>query len=121
MTPGVLLALGLAGAVGAVARFVVDGAIAGRVTTDFPLGTLVVNIGGALLLGILVGAAVDDDAYRVLGTGLLGGYTTFSTWAFESQRLGEDGELRLGGVNFAVSLVLGVLAAWAGRHLGAAL
>ena len=47
--------------------------------------------------------------------------TTFSTWALESHRLGEDGELRLGALNFAVSLVLGLLAAWAGRHVGAAL
>ena len=55
---------------------------------------------------------------HVIGaTGLLGGYTTFSTWMFESQRLGEDGELRLGVVNLAGSLVLGVIAVWVGRAL----
>jgi CrcB protein len=52
---------------------------------------------------------------------LIGAFTTFSTWAFESQRLGEDGRLDLGAANFLVSLVLGVAAAWAGRKLGAAL
>jgi fluoride exporter len=121
VTVGLLAAIGLAGGVGAVARFAVDGSVAARVASEFPLGTLVVNLTGAFALGILVGAALDADAYRVAGTGVIGGYTTFSTWAFESQRLGEDGELGLGALNFAVSLVLGVLAAWAGRHLGAAL
>jgi CrcB protein len=66
-----------------------------------------------------VGAAVGGNAYRLEGTGLIGAFTTFSTWVFESHRLGEAGELRLGAVNFAISLVLGVTAAWAGRHVGA--
>jgi CrcB protein len=56
-----------------------------------------------------------------VGGGLIGAYTTFSTWAFESHRLGEDGELRVGGLNFVISLVVGLVAAWAGRKLGAAL
>ena len=51
----------------------------------------------------------------------MGAFTTFSTWAFESHRLAEDGEGRLGALNFAVSLMLGVTAAWLGRHIGAAL
>jgi len=69
-------------------------------------------------LGLLVGVAVGKDAYRLLGTGLVGAFTTFSTWTFERHRLGEDGELHLGVVNFAISLALGVAAAWAGRRLG---
>jgi CrcB protein len=119
MTTLGLIAIGLIGGAGAVGRFALDGAVARRAGRDFPYGTLVVNISGALLLGVLVGAALGDDATRLLGAGFLGGYTTFSTWAFESHRLGEDGRLRLGALNFAVSLVLGVAAAWAGRHLGA--
>jgi CrcB protein len=114
----VLVGLGLLGGVGAIARFVLDGAIAARVGRAFPWGTLAVNLTGALLLGLLVGAAVDEDAYRLAGAGLLGAFTTFSTWAFESHRLGEDGQLRLAALNFAVSLLLGVLAALAGRALG---
>jgi CrcB protein len=121
MTALAVIAMALLGGVGAVGRFVLDGAVARRAGRAFPYGTLAVNISGALLLGVLVGAALGDDANRLLGTGLLGGYTTFSTWAFESHRLGEDGRLRLGALNFAVSLVLGVTAAWAGRHLGAGL
>jgi CrcB protein len=68
-----------------------------------------------------VGAAVGGDAYRFAATGLLGSFTTFSTWMLESHRLGEDGQLRLGVANLLVSLVLGVLLAWLGRELGAAL
>lgn len=121
MSAVVLIGIGLVGGVGAIARFLLDGAVAGRLGRDFPFGTLAVNLLGAFVLGALVGAAVDGDAYRVAGTGLLGSFTTFSTWALESHRLGEDGRLRLGLANFAISLVLGVAAAWAGRHLGAAL
>jgi CrcB protein len=117
----VMLGVGLLGGVGAIARFLLDGTVAGRLGRAFPYGTLVVNLLGSFLLGVFVGAALSGDAYRVAGTGLIGAFTTFSTWALESHRLGEDGQLRLGVLNFAVSLVLGVSAAWAGRRLGVAL
>ena len=117
MTLALLAGIGLAGGVGAVARFTIDAAVAGRAATEFPLGTLLVNLTGAFALGVIVGAAVDGDAYRLAGTGLLGGYTTFSTWMFESQRLGEDGELRLAGLNIVLSLVVGLFAIWVGRSL----
>jgi CrcB protein len=115
------LALGLLGGVGALARFLLDGAIAGRVGREFPYGTLAVNLSGTLLLGILAGAISSDEATRLLATGLLGSFTTFSTWALESHRLAEQGEGRLGAVNFALSLVLGVAIAWIGLELGAGL
>ena len=115
----VVLGVGLLGGVGAIGRFLLDGAVAGRVGRDFPYGTLVVNVIGAFALGVLVGAALDQNAYRLAGTGLVGAFTTFSTWALESHRLGEDGELRLGVLNFAISLMLGIVAVWGGRHLGA--
>ncbi len=121
MSPLVLLAVGCVGGVGAIARFLLDGAVSGRVGQPFPYGTLLVNLTGALILGLLVGVALDRDAYRSAGTGLIGAFTTFSTWTFESHRLGEDGELRLGIVNFALSLILGVAVAWTGRELGARL
>ncbi|MFL5842612.1 MAG: fluoride efflux transporter CrcB [Thermoleophilaceae bacterium] len=117
----VLAGVGLVGGLGAIARFVVDGAFAGRLGREFPYGTAVVNLTGTFLLGVLVGAALTGDAYRIVATGLIGAYTTFSTWAFESHRLAEDGELPLAVLNFAVSLVLGVACLWLGRKLGAAL
>ncbi|MEA2299449.1 MAG: fluoride exporter [Solirubrobacteraceae bacterium] len=121
MSVPVLMAVGLLGGAGAVARFLLDGAVSRRAGRAFPFGTLTVNLTGAFLLGLLVGAAPGGDADRLLGTGLLGGYTTFSTWALESHRLGEDGELRLGALNFAVALTLGLGLAWVGRLLGGAL
>jgi CrcB protein len=121
MSLALIAGIGVAGGVGAIARFLLDGAMAARLGTEFPYGTLAVNLTGAFVLGMLAGATLSDDAYRVAATGLIGAYTTFSTWMFESHRLGEDGRLRLGAANVAVSLVLGLLAVWAGRHLGAAL
>ena len=121
MSVAVLIAVGLLGGAGAVARFAVDGAVAAHAGRAFPWGTLAVNLTGAFALGAVVGIAVEDDAYRLIATGLLGSYTTFSTWVFESQRLGEDGELRLGLANVVVSLVLGVVVVWLGRELGSLL
>jgi CrcB protein len=117
----VLLGIGLLGGAGAVGRFLLDAAVTARAGGRFPWGTLAVNLSGALALGILVGAAVSGDGLRLAGTGLLGAYTTFSTWAFESHRLAEDGRLRLGLANLVVSLVLGLGAAWLGRRIGASL
>lgn len=114
----IVVAIGLVGGAGAIARFALDGVVADRVGRDFPFGTLTVNLSGAFVLGVVAGAVTGADAYRVIGTGLIGAFTTFSTWAFESHRLGEEGELRLGALNFVVSLVLGVAAVWAGRRVG---
>ncbi len=117
----VVLGIGLLGGAGAVARFLLDGRVSENVGREFPYGTLAVNILGSFLLGVFVGATLGNDAYRLAGTGLIGAFTTFSTWTLESHRLGEDGRLRIGALNFALSLVLGVSAAWLGRHLGATL
>lgn len=121
MSLAAVLGVGLLGGVGAIARFLLDGTVGGRAGRDLPYGTLAVNVLGSFLLGVLVGAALDASTYRLLGTGLLGAFTTFSTWALESHRLGEDRRPGAGLANAAVSLLLGVSAAWAGRHLGASL
>ena len=109
------------GAMGAFGRFTVDGALTARWPSDFPFGTLGVNLSGGFALGILVGLGVEGDARLVLGTGLLGAYTTFSTWMFEAQRLAEDGEWRLMWWNLVGSMVAGLAAAGLGWLLGAAL
>lgn len=118
MSTLVVLGIGALGGVGAVARFLADGVIAERSPTGFPAGTFAVNLSGALLLGVLAGAGTDDQLLRLAATGLLGSYTTFSTWMLESQRLGEDGELRLGLVNLGLSLAGGIGLAWLGLQLG---
>jgi fluoride exporter len=116
-----VLGIGLIGGAGAIARFLLDGVVGARAGRAFPFGTLIVNLSGAFILGAFVGATLTSDGYRLAGTGFIGAYTTFSTWMLESHRLAEDGELMLGGLNFGISLVLGVLVAWLGRHVGAAL
>lgn len=115
MSAPTLLAIGVLGGIGALARHLLDGAITRRARSAFPYGILAVNLSGALALGMLAGATADADALRLIGAGLLGAYTTFSTWMLQSHRLGP----RLGALNIAVSLVLGLAAAWLGRELGA--
>lgn len=123
MSAPLLLLVGLLGGAAACARFAVDAAITARAARAqrFPLGILAVNLGGAFLLGVLVGVAVHGDRYSLIATGLLGSYTTFSTWMLESHRLARDGRRGSAAVNLAASLVLGLLAAWLGRALGGAL
>jgi fluoride exporter len=121
MSLATVLGIGVLGGIGAMLRFLLDGAVSERLGRAFPYGTFAVNVSGALLLGLVVGAAVDGGDSHLLGTGLLGAFTTFSTWALESHRLGEDGRLGLGAANFAVSLAVGLLAAWLGREIGGAL
>lgn len=116
MSLPLVLGIGLFGAVGAIARFLLDGVVSARASSILPWGTLVVNLTGAFALGFVTGK-LSGDAQLLVGTGLLGGYTTFSTWMFESHRLGEDGELRAGVVNVLGSLLLGILAVWLGRTL----
>jgi CrcB protein len=113
-----VVAVGAIGGTAAIGRFLLDGAVAARVGRGFPFGTLAVNLSGALLLGVLAGAALGSETMRLAAVGLLGSFTTFSTWALESHRLGEDGQLPLGIANFVVSLVLGVTAVWLGRWIG---
>lgn len=109
------------GALGAVARFRLDGAVSARLPSDFPIGTFVVNLSGSFGLGVLVGAAASHRLMFILGTGFAGGYTTFSTWMVESERLGEIGEPILLLLNLGLSMVAGLGLAAAGFYLGQAI
>jgi CrcB protein len=102
------IGVGALGALGALGRFTVDAVVSARWPSDFPFGTLAVNLSGGFALGVLVGLGIVGDAILVLGTGLLGGYTTFSTWMFEAERLAEDGEYRLMWLNLAAPMVAGL-------------
>ncbi len=118
MSAPVWIGVGLLGGVGALARFLVDRAVAPRVRRDFPLGTYVVNLSGAVLLGLLVGLGLAGDRLLLAGTATIGSYTTFSTWMLESQRLVEDGEFAAAMGNLLLSLVLGLGALALGRVIG---
>jgi fluoride exporter len=91
-----------------------------RVAGEFPAGTLVVNLGGTFVLGVLHGAHVTGDALLLSGTAVLGSFTTFSTWMLETQRLGEEGNGALALRNLALSVAGGLAAAAAGWAIGGA-
>jgi CrcB protein len=109
------------GGLGAVARFKLDGLVQGRLDTEFPFGTFVVNGLGSLLLGLLIGLHLTESDLLLAGVATLGSFTTFSTWMLETQRLAEDGERGLALANVIGSIALGLAAAGAGWAIGAAL
>jgi fluoride exporter len=112
----------IAGALGAVFRYGVDRVVQRRMGSDFPLGILVVNLSGSLVLGVLVGSATHNGLspfwLTVAGTGLVGAYTTFSTFTFDVVSLIENGEWSASAINTLVSLGAGLGAAAAGLALG---
>jgi len=118
MSAGVWIGIGLLGGFGAVARFLFDGMIGSVSDSSFPFGTLAVNLTGSLLLGVLAGLALGEDAFSLVAIGALGSFTTFSTWMFEAQRLAEDGEMGLAAINVVASLALGIALAWLGLQIG---
>jgi len=120
MSAALWVGAGILGGAGALARFALDGAITRRGSGPFPLGILVVNLSGTFLLGVLAGAALGEDADRLLAGGLLGAYTTFSTWMLDTRLLATAGRRDLAALNLVASLVLGLAAIWLGRRLGLA-
>jgi len=119
------VAIGVAGALGALARYGLEGWVSRR-AGSFPWGTFVVNVSGSFLLGLLVTLlgerfAVAPWVRASLTIGFLGAYTTFSTLSLESYRLLEGRSYALAGANLAGSLAAGVLALYGGVVLGRAL
>ena len=118
------LAIAVAGALGALARWGI-GTWFGQRFPSFPWGTLVINVSGSFLLGVLFAALIERSAgtptMRVaLTTGLMGAYTTFSTFSLETFRLFEDGATGAAIANIGLSLALGLVAVWLGVGLGRA-
>ncbi|HEY5787240.1 MAG TPA: fluoride efflux transporter CrcB [Microlunatus sp.] len=122
MSPAVVGLLVVAGGLGAVGRFIVDAVIQARSGVAFPLGTLVINVSGSLILGLLTGltmAHVLPDTVRlVVGTGFLGGYTTFSTASFETVRLVQERRVLAGVLYGLGSLVVTTAVAGLGLVIG---
>ncbi len=115
------LVVGVAAGLGAVCRYVLDQIVEHRHDSAFPFGTLVVNVTGSFLLGLVTGLSLHhglgDGSTVALSAGFCGGYTTWSTFAFESVALTEDGELAVATANLLGSLGLGLLAAAGGLGL----
>jgi CrcB protein len=115
------LAVGLLGGAAAAARFLIDAAVTARSDHPFPLGILAINIGGALALGLVAGAALEGQALIVVAGGGIGSFTTFSTWILDSHRLAEAGHTHLVWLNIGLSLLAGFAAVALGHWLGGAL
>ena len=114
-----IVAIGIAGGLGALARYGVDGLVSRRVPSAFPWGTFVVNVSGALVLGFLMTILTEQLSTAPwvrsgLTIGLLGGYTTFSTLSYESYRLLEDGAVGLAAANMLGSAAVGLFAVYLG-------
>jgi CrcB protein len=114
----------LGGAVGSVARYLVGVAVQGRSGLEFPVGTVLINVTGSLLLGFLIRyalatPAITPEVRALLATGLCGGYTTFSTFSYETVALIEDGDWRRAALYVGLSVVgsiIGVMLGIAGAR-----
>jgi len=118
-----ILLVAIGGAIGAAARYVLGGQIAAMLGVSFPYGTLVINLSGSFALGLFLTLLSDwlviNPEYRLLvAVGFCGAYTTFSTWTYETATLLERGASLLALLNLLGSLVLGVIAVYAGIFLG---
>jgi CrcB protein len=116
------LVVALGGAFGAASRYVLAGAVHRILPATFPYGTFFVNISGCFLFGVIAGiaderSAIGPDARRFLLVGVLGGFTTFSSYTYESFALVRDGQLVSAFANTAGQVVAGFAALWAGYVL----
>lgn len=122
MSVPVVLMLALAGGLGAGSRFVLDGAVRARTKMTLPMGTMIINVSGSLVLGLLAGLVLVHrlplDVQAIAGTGFLGGYTTFSTASVETVRLIQSGRPGTGVLNAVGTMVLALGAAAAGLAVG---
>jgi CrcB protein len=111
------LLVALGGAVGAPARYLMDRFVQQRHRSDFPLGTLLINITGCFVLGILAAAAGSGWVWSLAGVGFCGAFTTYSTFGYETVRLIELGRRLAAVANILVSVGLGLGAAALGFAL----
>jgi CrcB protein len=107
------------GAVGAIARHLTDRAVRARVGADFPWGTLIANVVGSLVLGMVSGLAVASWIGHLVGIGFCGALTTYSTFGYETVRLASAGAWRYAAANAAATVLVGSGACWLGWVLAA--
>lgn len=118
-----LAAVALGGAIGAVARYLLSLWVYARWPGAFPIGTLAVNLLGCLLVGVLAGTvdtrmAASPTGRMFLGVGLLGAFTTFSTFELETLLAIERGHTGIAVTYVAVSVLVGLAAVWVGMRIG---
>jgi len=114
------------GALGSMARYWLSGVVARHVGETFPWGTIIVNISGSFLIGLIASVMGPDGRWLVpvwfrqhfLMLGICGGYTTFSSFSVQTLNLVQDGEWLHAGGNVVVSVVACLVAVWAGHAMG---
>ncbi len=119
---GMVLLVGIAGAFGAVSRYLLGRFVAERAGSQFPLGTLIINLSGAFVIGLLFALVAHKHLSATiqlpLATGFLGGYTTFSTMSWESVQLVRGGSTTRSILYLGGSVLLGLLTATLGIAAG---
>jgi CrcB protein len=118
---GMYFWVAIGGAVGTVGRYWLSGAAAQLIGETFPWGTLLINITGSFIIGFFATLTGPDGRIYVASstrqfvmTGLCGGYTTFSSFSLQTLNLANDGEMLRAGANVGLSVVLCLVAVWAG-------
>lgn len=116
------LAIGFAGFLGALARYFVARFFQGKFETDFPIGTMIVNLSGCFILGFFLaaidGKIISDHLRLGVAVGFVGAYTTFSTWMYDSVTQLRSGQINAALLNIFVSILLGLAAVWLGAICG---
>jgi CrcB protein len=120
-----VLLIALGAVVGAPARYLTDRWVQARHDSVFPWGTLVVNVAGSFVLGLIMAIAVagrlDSRILALVGTGFCGALTTYSTFGYETLRLAGEGARLLGMLNVALNIACGLGAAAIGWSIGNAI
>lgn len=104
-----LILVGIGGTFGGLCRFQLGKLVSEKSKTTFPIGTFLINITGAILLGILTGMNMGNNIYLLLGDGFLGAFTTFSTFMYEGFNLFQDNEKLNAFVYILSTLILGII------------
>jgi CrcB protein len=118
--------VGIGGFLGSVLRFWMGSFIGGRLGARFPYGTFVINVSGSFLVGMIVTVLATKAHWSpnwryLIPIGFIGGYTTFSTFEFETLRLAQDGQMLMAVLNVTLSVVVGFVGVWAGAVAGKAI
>ena len=115
--------VGIGGAIGSALRFWLGSYIGGRLGSRFPYGTFVVNMSGSFLIGLVLTIMAEKTQWSgnwryLIPIGLIGGYTTFSAFEYETFRLFQDGQMATAALNVALSVIVGFFGVWAGAVAG---